>query len=149
MPELAAVYTVGFVACLALTMLYVFLRERRRQSHGAQQVQLNLAKAGLYWSDSADAIIALAPTSAIDERNRSKKAIGTTGLILSLLSWLGVFFLLIIMLSERFLARSRRELKLFNSELVHAPDLDATQVRRAIQDLDLLNDSPAEAARTI
>jgi hypothetical protein len=148
-PELAAAYTVGFVACLALTMLYVFLRERRRHSHGAKCVQSNLAKLGLYWSDSADAIVPLTPTSADDESMRSKKTIGYTGLILSLLSWLGVFFLLVIMLSERFLARSRRERHLFTSELVCNPSLDANEVRRTIEDLDLLNDSPAEAARPI
>lgn len=149
MPELAAIYTVGFLACLTLTGLYVFMRERRRRSKGARTVQANLAKLGYYWSDSEDAIVSLTPSSAEDEALRSKKTIGYTGLILSLLSWLGAFFLLLVMVSEGFLARSRRERKLFTSSLAHETSLDASDVRRAIVELDLLNESPAETARPI
>ncbi len=149
MPELAAAYAVGFVACLALTLLYVFLRDRRRHSDGAKNVQTNLAKLGLFWSDSRDSIVPLTPTSADDESKRSQRTIGYTGLILSLLSWLGFVFLLVIMISERFLARSRRERNLFTSELVRSSSLDANEVRRAINHLDLMNESPAEAARPI
>jgi hypothetical protein len=148
-PELAAAYTAGFVACLALTILYVFLRERRRHSDAAAIVQRNLAKLNLYWSDSNDAIVPLTASSAVDEAKRSQRTIGYTGLILSLLSWLGLLFLLMIMLSERFLARSRRERKLFTSPLSTDPSLDVQSARRLIDDLDLLNDSPAEVARTI
>lgn len=149
MPELAAVYSVGFLVCLILTMIYVFLRERRRHSLGARNVQTNLAKLNLYWSDSADAVVPLTETSAEEEARRSQRTIGYTGLILSLLSWLGVFFLLVIMLSERFFARSRRERNLFGSDLAHNPSLDASEVRREMTNLDILNDSPAEAARPI
>ena len=142
MPELAAVYAVGFLACFALTLLYVFLRERRRHSHGAQCVQDNLAKLNLYWSDSADGIVPLSATSASDEAKKSQKTIGYMGLILSLLSWAGFFFLLLIMISERFLARSRRERHLFGSVLSHQANMDANEVRRIISDLDVMNDSP-------
>lgn len=149
MPELAAVYALGFVACLALTILYVFLRERRRHSRGAQMIQANLAKLNLYWSDSADAIVPLTADSAIDETRRSQRTIGYLGLLLSLLSWIGVFFLLIIMVSERYLARSRRERHLFGSKLAREAQFDANVVRSELHDLDVLNDSPAETASPI
>ena len=147
MPELAAFYALGFLACMALTMLYVFLRDRRRHSHGAEIVQTNLRKLGLFWSDSADRIVPLEEKSAEIESRRSQRTIGYTGMILALLSWAGVFFLLVIMLSERFFARSRRERRLFTSSLVQNLDLSANDVRREIENLDLMNESPAEAAR--
>jgi hypothetical protein len=146
MPELAAAYALGFISCLALTMLYVFLRERRRNSHGAKIVQANLAKLQYFWSDSADAIVPLKTSSAEDETKRSQRTIGYTGLILSLMSWAGVFFLLIIMLSERFFARSRRERRLFGSR---TPSLTASDVRQEIDSLNILSESPAETARPI
>lgn len=149
MPELAAAYTVGFICCLMLTMLYVFLRDRRRRSRAAQTVQANLKTLNYFWSDSADAIVRLELDSAAKEERKSRKTIGTTGLILSLLSWLGVFFLLMIMLSERYLARSRRERKLFSSSLSKSSHVDGAAVAQEINDLDLMNDNPAEAARTI
>jgi|GEM_PF-2852817 len=149
MPELAAIYTTGFIFCFILTGVYVFLRERHRHSKSALNIQTNLAKLNLYWSDAADAIVPLTPTSSQDEASRSKRTIGYTGLILSLLSWLGAFFLLLIMLSERFFARSRRERNLFGSELSGNPSLEAREVQREISKLDLMNESPSETARPI
>lgn len=149
MPELAAMYGLGFVCCLALTMLYVFLRDRRRKSHGAQLVQTNLKKIGLFWSDHRDSVVPLSPDVNQAEARKSQLAIGYTGLILSLLSWAGVFFLLIIMLSERFLARSRRERRLFGSELSKNANLTADQVRRDLDVLDIQNDNPSEVASPI
>ena len=137
MPELAAAYAVGFVACLALTILYVVLRDRRRNSVRARFVQAHLAQLNLYWSDSAEAIVPLTAHSASEETSRSRRSIGLTGLIMSLLSWPGFLFLLIIMLSERFLARSRRERKLFSSKLASAATLEREDVQRTIDELDL------------
>lgn len=149
MPEIAAVYATGFVVCLALTLVYVFLRERRRHSAAAQRLQAHLALVGLFWSDSADSLIPLEPTSAEDESRRSQRTIGYTGLILSLFSWAAVFFLLTVMISERFLARSRREKRLFSSELVSASNLSAERVARLINELDARNAAPSEVARPL
>lgn len=149
MPELAAAYTLGFVCCLALTLLYVFLRERRRHSASALVLQSNLRKLNLFWSDSADAIIPLQSDSVAQERRRSQTTIGYLGLVLSLLSWGGLFFMLIIMLSERFFARSRRERRLFGSRLAQDSTIPASEVRSLLRELDVLNESPAEAAHPI
>jgi hypothetical protein len=148
MPELAAAYTVGFLLCLMLTTLYIFLRERRRSSRAALTVQKNLKKLNLFWSDSTDQILVLESDSAEAEARKSRSAIGITGFILSLLSWAGVFFLLVIMLSERFLARSRRERRLFGSLLALDSSLDATKVRQFIDELDLMNENPSASSRS-
>jgi hypothetical protein len=145
MPELAAVYFVGLVACLALTILYVFLRKRRRQTRAAETVQTNLRKADFYWSDSRDAVVKWNPEANELEATKSQKAIALTGSVLALLSWAGVFFLLIIMLSERFLARSRRERRLFGSQIAKNPSLSREQVLAELDQLEVCNASPAEA----
>ena len=149
MPELAAVYGIGFIFCLALTMVYVYLRSLRRTTDAAVTVQTNLRKVGLYWSDHQDAVVRYSAKANESETKKSQLAIGYTGMILSLLSWGGVVFLLIIMLSERFFARSRRERRLFGSVIAHDPNLPAVDVQRQLDELDVCNDSPAEAATTI
>lgn len=144
MPELAAVYGVGFVTCLTLTLVYVFLRDRRRHSRAATLLQANLQKAGYFWSDNRDSLVPYEKNANEAEAKKSQMAIGYTGLILSLLSWAGVVFLLIIMLSERFFARSRRERRLFTSDLTKRNDFTSDVVRFEISRLDILNDSPSE-----
>lgn len=149
MPELAAVYGLGFIFCLVLTMLYVFLRQRRRHAPAVRTLQANLRKIGLYWSDHQDAVVKWDDDASLAEQKRSQMAIGYTGLILSLLSWGGAFFLLIIMLSERFFARSRRERRLFASDLTKRSDFSEIDVQKEIERLDVCNESPAEAASPI
>lgn len=146
MPELAAFYGVGFVVCLALTMVYVFLRNWRRHSRAASTLQENLQKAGYFWSDHRDSLVPYQKDANEAEAKKSQVAIGYTGLILSLLSWAGVVFLLIIMLSERFFARSRREQRIFASDLTKRNDFTVDSVRTEIAQLDILNDSPSEAS---
>ncbi len=137
MPELAAAYSIGFVSCLILTIVYIYLRRRRRQSSAAQTLQGNLRKAGLFWSDESDTVAPWSSEAEATEARQSQKSVTYTGLILSLLSWAGVFFLLIIMLSERFFARSRRERRIFAFALATTPDLTDAQVQTELASLDL------------
>ena len=145
MPELAAAYFVGLFACLSLTILYVFLRSRRRQSTPANTLQMNLKKADLFWSDSRDSVVSWDKAANDAETKKSQKAIGLTGTMLSLLSWVGFLFLMIIMLSERFFARSRRERRLFSSELAKNSSLSSTQVLAELDRLEVRNAAPSEA----
>lgn len=144
MPELAAFYFAGLVACLALTILYVYLRIRRRNSDTAHVLQSNLQRAGLYWSDSQDAVVRWDPESNTLETQKSQKAVGLTGVLLALLSWAGVGFLLIIMLSERFFARSRRERRLFASRIAKEQGLSRPDVMAELDRLEVCNAAPSE-----
>ncbi len=149
MPELAAVYSLGFVLCLALTVVYVFLRDWRRHTPAVERLQTNLRKAGFYWNDSRDAVMRWENEASEAENKKSQVAIGYTGLILALLSWVGIVFLLIIMLSERFFARTRRERRLFSSSLTKQIQFSADQVQVELDQLDVFNDRPTETARPI
>lgn len=146
MPELATLYFAGLVACMALTILYVALRRRRRMTGAAQIVQSNLQRAGLYWSDSQDAVVRWDPEVNSKETEKTQKAVGLTGVLLSLMSWAGMGFLLIIMLSERFFARSRREIRLFSSRIATQEGLSRPDVLAELDRLEVCNASPSEAA---
>lgn len=149
MPELAAIYASGLLACLALTVVYVLLRRRRRHSDAAQTLQANLRKVNLYWSDNRDAVVPFISEAECKEDEKAQRAVTLTGALLSLLSWAGVAFLLLVMISERFLARSRRERKLFSSRLIHERSLSPSDVREELSRLDVMNASPAVAASDI
>jgi hypothetical protein len=145
MPEFAAFYFTGLVACLALTILYVVLRRRRRESHTAHVLQANLQAAGYYWSDGRDAVVRWDKEANELETRKTQKAVGLTGTVLALLSWAGVGFLLIIMLSERFFARSRRERRLFTSRIATTPNLTRQEVQEELDRLEVCNAAPSEA----
>jgi hypothetical protein len=117
MPELAVAYSVGFLTCLMLTATFAFLSLKRRQSITYQRLVSNLSKAKLYWSENSDQIIPWTPTIDENDRKTTLKNIILTGSLLSLMSWAGSLFLIIIMVSWRFLARSRLEKRLFASQL--------------------------------
>jgi len=51
------------------------------------------------------------------------------------LSWLGVFFNLLVLFSVHSLAVSRKERKLFSSDLT-AQDLSASQIQEILKELD-------------
>lgn len=63
MPELAAAYLIGMILTLCLMGVHLFLQLRKHRSQKMRQVQANLQKINLFWSDSE---------SAIKERYHSK-----------------------------------------------------------------------------
>ena len=130
MPELAAMYAVGVLLSLGLTGLFVFLQARRSNGATARNVRANLRKAGLYWSENQDKILPWNEDAEAIDRKGSRTTILVTGVLLSLLSWAGLLFLGIVMLSYRFLARSRLEKRLFGSELARDPGLTAEAAAR-------------------
>ena len=130
MPELAAMYSVGVLLSLGLTAVFVFLQARRANSKAAITVRSNLRKAGLYWSENQDKILPWNEEAEAHDRKGSRTTILVTGVLLSLLSWAGLVFLLVVMLSYRFLARSRLEKRIFGSELARNPDLTAESAQR-------------------
>lgn len=139
MPELAAIYFAGIIFCLALSLFYVFLRNQRRQSEEIRMMQSNLHKAGYYWSENTESLKPWSPetsSTVIEENKRADRNTVMTGALLSLLSWAGAFFLLIIMLSERFLAQSRKEKRILESDLSRR-DLNAQDVSSQLRSLEL------------
>lgn len=132
MPELAAMFLLGLLAELLLVALFAFLLERRRTSGPFAILRANLAKAGLFWSEHTEKIRAGTPRDELRDGKRSLQTILLTGGLLAGLSWLGVLFFAILMLSHRYLARSRLERELFASRLAREPDLTGDEVREIL-----------------
>lgn len=127
MPELAAAYAVGFLACLSLTGLFALLWRRRRESGEMKTLNENLHKAGFYFAESTDRLVRWSAEDAERERSSGLRTILITGGLLTFLSWAGVFFLLVIMISYRFLARSRLE-KLLSASPLAAKSLERAEI---------------------
>ncbi len=140
MPELAAIYVLGLVACLLLTMLFVFLWSQRFNDQQHRTVRENLKRAQLYWSENLDKVVVWEDGAEQRDRATSLRNICLTGGLLSALSWAGVFFLLVIMLSYRFLARSRTEQKIFSSPLSSKSEMDSNDVLLLLRSLDAYRD---------
>jgi hypothetical protein len=139
-PELAAAYFAGMIACLCLTAVYSFLRVRRRCQPALQLMQRNLRKAGYYWSENSESLVLHdegTPRAQESEIKKSDRNAILIGVLFSLLSWGGTLFLMVVMVSERFLAQSRKERKLLNSDLAKT-DLTAADVKSKLGQLEIL-----------
>ena len=135
MPELAAAYAVGVFASLSLTIVFYFLWSRYRDRTAARTLNENLKSVLLYWSDREDRL-----KSFTEEEERADRKQGAISLIatsagLSFLSWAGFFFILILMLSYRYLARSRLEKRLFESELANEKRLPPLRVAALVSEI--------------
>lgn len=135
MPELAAAYAVGILSSLLLTGLFLFLWSRYRSREAAITLAENLKLVNLYWSDREDR---LKPWDEVEFRKDREKAFNSllaTSVGLSFLSWAGFFFILLLMISYRFLARSRLENRLFNSPLANETRLSRSRVSDFINEV--------------
>lgn len=132
MPELAAIYAVGILSSLILTMVALAGTHRRRSSQALVNLNTNLARIGLFWSDHRDDLVAWTASAEHDERRSLSRSLLISGTVLSTLSWVGLVFLSILFFSARFLARSRLERNLLSSELAHTPYLASHVVDRLV-----------------
>lgn len=128
MPEIAAAYAVGIFLTLALVGLHIYLQSRKQQNPSMRQLQKNLKKINLFWSESESAIKTYTPGAEKQDAAKSIRSILISGAGFSFLSWLGFFLQLMLMFSLRYLAVKRVETRLFESELTEK-DLDAEKSR--------------------
>lgn len=135
MPELAAAYAIGVIASFGLSTLFVFLWTRHRARPQMKLLNANLAKADLYWSERQDRLLPLFPNTDTDDHQTARRSLVWTSLGLSFLSWIGFLFILILMVSYRFLARSRTEKLLTESMLTSQTNLSRDEVSRLMENL--------------
>jgi hypothetical protein len=139
MPELAAIYVVGVLTGFLLTAVNIALGNRRRKGSASRTLQKNLRKIDLYWSDNEDKIVAWTETRENEDATKGNVGFAIAGAVISALSWPGVFFLGLLVLSEHVLARSRREKALFASPLSERDDLEKLEVQRLVGELERAN----------
>ena len=111
--------------------LHMGLQSRKQKSLAMRQVQSNLKKIDMFWSDSESQIKDYFPGAEKSDAEKSIRSILISGLGFAFLSWLGLFFQLVLMISLRYLAVKRVEIRLFESELAEK-DLDAVKSREIV-----------------
>jgi len=93
----------------------------------------NLKKMGLFWSLSSEDFLPLGELNPEEDARKLRRNFLLMG-GLGFLSFPGFFFLAIITASMRWL-KSRKAQRVFRSDLAHAPDLDAAQVKTLIEEI--------------
>jgi len=131
MPELAAAYAIGFLMTLCLVGLHIYLQSRKQKSASMRQVQANLKKINSFWSETESQINEYVAGAEKKDAEKSIRSILISGIGLAFLSWLGFLFQFVLMLSLRYLAVKRIEIRLFESELAEK-DLDAAKSREIV-----------------
>lgn len=131
MPELAAMYLVSAILNLLLMCLHLFLQNRKNHSSQMLNLQTNLAKISLAWSDRRGELVAKTDYDADEDWSRQKRTILVAGFFCALISWPGLFFQLVLMASIRYLARPRLEKRLWESELAKK-ELSPEQIIRYV-----------------
>lgn len=135
MPELAAIYFVGLLFCLSLTGVLICLMKRQFHLPTTTHINANLGKIGLYWSDAESNFAELSSSNTEADRARSYRNAVLMGLLFSIGSWAGFFFLFLIMVSLRFIARPRLERAVYASELALNQNLSTQDVQKIVTTL--------------
>jgi hypothetical protein len=135
MPELAAIYALGILFSAAITGIQLLWWRRHRSSIGMARLNENLAKVGFFWSDHADALQALKPGHEEAERVALSRSVLISGFVLGFLSWIGVLFSIVLIVSMRFFVRSKLERSLMTSPLTLDTGYSPDQVQKIIDGL--------------
>ena len=114
---MAISYSIGLLPNLGATGLHFYLHGRKMNSDAMLELRENLSAVGGYWNDSKNRIEVLKPHSLQEDIWSYRKGILTFGAICFLMSWLGFFIQVMIMISLRYIVISRFEQEILHSEL--------------------------------
>lgn len=128
MPEIAAAFAVGFILNWIFLVAVMWREWRIEKSLPMQRLQRNLAQQNLLFSNSQDAVVSL-------DAERPPSQIRTLmflGVFCSMISWPGLVFAVIIVLSLEALAHKERKI-FFASPLAQQELQDPLQIRNLLQ----------------
>lgn len=137
LPELAVSYVAGATASASLSGLHIFLFKRKTKTKEFQQLQNNLSQCDLFWSETESNVKSGNFKSLQKDYSQYIKSVLLSGALFMALTWLGFFLQLLMMISIRYLAVSRREQQIFSSDLVTKVQ-SKDQVLRTIDELTKL-----------
>lgn len=133
-PEMAAAYVAGLVPSTLVAGAHLLLFRQKVRTPTWSQIQKNLNKVGMYWSESVAAIRTLADGAPESDTAAYMRGLRLLGLACIVLSWAGMFFHLIILLSLRYLAVPRIETAVLKSSLAQR-DLTSGEVMDALAEV--------------
>lgn len=114
--------------------IHIFLQLRKQKSPQMRMLQTNLKKLNLFWSETESQIKEYAPGFEKLDSEKSIRSILVSGIGFAFLSWIGLFFEFVLMLSLRYLAVKRIEIRLFDSDLVEK-ELDVRKSREIVDQI--------------
>ena len=143
MPEIAAVGLVGAVITFLVVNWNLYWVHRSFQKPEYLTLNHNFSKVNRYWSLEQGRIIEVEQNQNQDKAKKkdyqkSTRSAFLFGTMLIFLSWLGLLIFVIYFVSTTKLAKSRLEMRIFDSELVQNPNLTSDQVRDRLQELESL-----------
>lgn len=133
-PEMAAAYVAGLIPSTLVAGAHLLLFRQKVRTPTWSQIQKNLNKVGMYWSESAAAVRTLADGAPETDITAYMRGLRLLGLACIVLSWAGMFFHLIILLSLRYLAVPRIETAVLESSLAQR-DLTSAEVMDALAEV--------------
>lgn len=137
-PELAAAYVIGWIPSAGLTAFQAYLYERKIKKAESRQLQTNLRKVHSYWAESQGKVLSLDEGSPQKDRKIFRRSLLIMGALFLFLSWLGVFFHLLVMSSMHVLAISRFEKRIFSSALV-TQELDDKKIAELLKEISAIS----------
>ncbi len=143
MPELAASFFVGFLlSLLANSSHFVFVLKSFQNSQ-ILVLQKNLKKVGRIWSMSNRGVLKVPDASPekielamIEDSKRTLRSTVFFSVMLTVVSWFGLIWLALYLLSVHRLAKSRMEHKIFSSRLVSDSNLSGQQVLEMLTEME-------------
>lgn len=128
-----------WITCFCLSMITVafnyYFTRKKLFSNALKNLNVNLEKVGLYWSNSSADFLPLSLNSVQTDASKTLKNTFLLG-ALGLASVPGFLLLVITVLSIHLLARSRKERATFNSALVQNSDLSRSEVENLINEFN-------------
>ncbi|NUN04685.1 MAG: hypothetical protein HUU57_02885 [Bdellovibrio sp.] len=134
-PEMAASYIFGWIPSAIVTALHFKKHRQKVASAPYRQLQTNLQKVDLMWRESHSDLMPYSTGKETVDLRAYEKNLLLMGTFFLFLSWLGFFFNLLVLISVHSLAVSRKERKLFSSDLA-GKDLTAQQVRAILKECE-------------
>ena len=128
MPELAAAFSTGLVVSLITSLLFAFLQLKRYRSKPYLQLQKNLALINLQWNDLNGNLQDYNEKQVEAEIRKARHTYFFIGCMATILSWFGLFFLILMWVSVKKLIKNRLEVYLFSGDLAQT-DLTTEQVQ--------------------
>lgn len=138
-PEFAAAFTVGSLVTFSVVNLNLYLVHREFKSPKVHLVNHNLSRANLFWSNDSKRIIKIPEGTDRQQMRKSDyqkstKSAFIFGTIMIFLSWFGLALFLLYFISLHKIAKSREEIKLFNSQLATQDIQSSEQVLQILKD---------------
>ena len=117
MPELAIIYSVGCLFSLIVGCVFSLQQRAQYKSEKFLKLQRNLKQINLRYNDLESAIEDNIEGASVKEYSRARNTYMLFTSAATILSWLGLFFLILLWFSIKKLISNKTEIKLFASKL--------------------------------